>query len=300
MSALTDIVGSNDLTLGDRGTDYTDGTGTPPVGNSSIYCNDASTSPSSETDSAYYLNNSLDLYDWMSDESNFLDIGFTGWVRTEADNIAYYPLAAVIWCIRETATWGNWHALFGYANDTASDIRNFYDLSSGGAGNVAQSRATHLHDGTWMFVGYNAGESGANRFVQMSEDGAAFGISTVLKGTILAREALSLTNYPHNPVRGQVRGYFNQLVFWNKNLSDGEIANLYNSGSGRALTESELANDIHAAWADDLSAAAGIRRRYGVLDGVSRGVGRGMHKDDTCGLIRPTLRETIEINSWRV
>ncbi len=77
----------------------------------------------------------------------------------------------------------------------------------------------------------------------------------------------------------------------------------YTSGStisaaraqGEVLSEAALNTrfDLIKAWSPAASAGG---RRYGMLDGVGRGIGRGMHKDSSCGLIEPTLRETYIIN----
>ena len=50
--------------------------------------------------------------------------------------------------------------------------------------------------------------------------------------------------------------------------------------------------DAVVAWAT----GGGGSRRGAILNGVGRGVGRGLHKDSECGLIEPTLRETYIIN----
>ena len=159
----------------------------------------------------------------------------------------------------------------------------------------------------WNLLGYTISANGTNVVLKGYINGTLGAGSTKSDNTGTTHHDIqfrlgnpfTLTN------RLQTQGYTAQLCIWNKTLSSGELSSLYNSGSGRKIGEAEL-SDMFACYlfhsnADYFGAAGGITPRPRSGGGFRSGGfgGGGFRKDINCGLVDPTDREVIEINSWR-
>jgi hypothetical protein len=183
-----------------------------------------------------------------------VDHTITMWVRTEANDAADWPFQATVSTLLSAGanapSWvGFLMEMHAYRN---GDNVQFY-LASFGTSTAATKTSAGMYDGTWKFIVCTSEAAGSSKGVGLSINGSSFATNGRSMGVDRNPGPWDFSSRGFDAAVPQIKGYWNQIVFWNKLLDLDDVTSLYNGGAGRTLTQSEFVNDIQGAWADDVS-----------------------------------------------